>query len=209
MDEKVKREKGELSDLQALEVLSENTREQLKRHKAKVAVRAYKDSNSRKYSRKKPKNVLYFNNGYDLLQYTIVVRPFIMKKYNIEKYIELEILLYLFPIQYFTMKDFKVLLTRNFNYGLSTLIDLGYVEMCIERYANGSNVYTLTEHAVNIVKEYYQYLSGEKTINPDSYLNPFKGKNVAKADKAREKVMLKLKKQSENWPSLFRKSLYS
>lgn len=205
----VERRKGEKSDLQVLEVLSDDTRGALKRHNAKISVRAYKDSNSRKYSRKKPKNVLYFNNGYDLLQYNIVVRPYIMKKYNIEKQIELDVLLYLFPLQYFTMKDFRVLLTSYHNYGLKTMIEMGYVELCIERRNHGAKVYTLTEHAVKIVKDYYRYLSGEKTINPDSYTNPFKGPEARKIDKAREKVMLKLKRQSENFPSLFRKKLYS
>ena len=209
VSKKVKRIKGEKSDLQVLEMLSDKTRKNLKYHGAKISVRASKDSNSRKYSRKKPNNVLYFNNGYDLLQYNIVVRPYIMKKFKIEKSLELDVLLYLFPFQYFTMKDFRLLLTSNYNYGLKTMIELGYVELCIEKYNDGAKVYTLSEHAVKIVKEYYQYLSGEKTLNPDSYTNPFRDVEAKKIDKTREKVMLKLKKQSENFPSLFKKKLYS
>lgn len=209
MSGKLEKERNELSDNQVLEVISDTTRNALKHHKIKVSVRTTKDSCSRKYSRKKPKNVLYFNNGYDLLQYTIVVRPYIMKKYGIKKTIELEVLLYLFPIQYFTLKDFKLLLTRNHNLGLTTLIDMGYIELCVEKHNNGAKVYTLTEHSVKIVKEYYQYLSGEKVLNPDSYTNPFRGPEAKKVDRTREKVMLKLKKQAENWPSLFKKNLFS
>lgn len=166
----------------------------------------YKEMN---YSRKSEKSILYFKNGYDLLQYSIVIKPYIYKKYNMKSPLDLDMLLYLFPIQFFSSVDFTQLPLRQHNITLKGSIEAGYIELAIVGSKGLGAVYTLSEKSVRIVRDYYEHLSGEKVLNPDSYTNPFKKKNAAHVDRTREKLMLKLKRQTEYQPSVFRKGLYN
>lgn len=188
------------SDNKALKVLSDATKGTLEINRAKV----YSTDPKVHYSRNNPKHKLTFHYGCDLLQYNIVVRPFIMKKYRLEHYLELDVLLYLFPIEYFTRADFKYLPTTKHHYSIQKLIDLNHIEMCVKG-KNSKDVFRLSMRAVNIVREYYAYLSGEKVLNENSYLNPFKAKKQTEQNMLREKIMLKLKKQVERNPERFKK----
>lgn len=204
---RVIKKKGELSASVALEELSDTTRNFLIHNKTKVQ-KGTNENLKKKYSRKNPKAIYSFVNGFDLLQYSIVVKPYIYKRYNIKSPIELDALLYLFPIQFFCMEDFKYIPLKQENIHLKTMIDMGYLELCVKNVDNARNIYTLTDHAINIVKDYYRYLSGEKTIIPGSYKNPFRGKDAKKVDQLRERVMMRLKSQAESNPSKFRENLY-
>ena len=157
-----------------------------------------------KYSRKASDHRLIFVTGFDLMQFTIVVKPFICKKHRIKTSLELEILLYLYPIQYFNIKDFKYLPVSQFSYNLKTLIDLGHLELLVQ-HKNGhqANIYGLTDRAKRAVRDYYFYLSGEKTLKDKTYTAPFKNIKKSKIENQRKKVMMKLKRQSELQPSLF------
>ena len=164
-----------------------------------------------KYSRFNKKAHKYFINGFDLLQYTIVVRPFIMQLHLIKDSKHLDALLYLFPIQFFTISDFRELPLTQHNISLTKLVEEGYIELAIQKSnINGKlpAVYTLTPHSIRIVKDYYMYLSGEKVVNTKTnYQNPFKEVR-SKVNKIREKVMMKLKHQSENWNKDFKERYY-
>lgn len=204
---RIKRE-GEFSDLEVLKVLGEDTKNKLIKNKAQISKCNTVENKKIKYGKKKVAVRMSFHYGYDLLQYSIVVKPFIYKKYNIKSPLELDALLYLFPIQYFTVNDFKFLPLRQYGIYLKTMIENGYIELCVKKVAVAGNIYTLTDHSVRIVKDYYAYLSGEKTIGNTSYTNPFKDTKATKADRLRERLMLKLKALSESSPSNFRKNLY-
>lgn len=165
-----------------------------------------------KYTRSNPKHIAYFTEGMDLLQYNMVVRPFIKKKYNIDHDEYLDILLYLYPIQFFTKTEYKVLpvLQHHSKFTLKRLFEEGYVKKVVQTIEKSKTVFTLTDISHKIVKDYYSYLSGEKTITPDNYAtNPFRGLKSAKIDKVRESLLEKLKYQAETKPSLFRKNLFS
>lgn len=192
----------EKSNAKALENLSISTRKRLILFNIELKLKSTTD----KYDKRKKSHVDYFQTGYDMMQFNIVVRPYLMKKHNIKKSIELDILLYLFPIQFFVMSDFKELPTTKHEYTVSKLIELGYVEVLVP--VKKREIYTLTDYAERIVKDYYMYLSGEKTIYENARSNPFKGKDVAKVDRVREKLMIKLKKQSERNPEKFKGKLY-
>ena len=161
-----------------------------------------------RYSKKNPKHKLLFRTGFDLLQYTIVVRPFILRKYSIENPIVLDVLLYLFPFQYFSMPDFKLLPIKNMNVHLKHFKKDGYIDDCLLKGDRANKLYRLTPTAQQIVTEYYEYLSGEKTIKEGRYTNPFNYKEATKIDKERENVMLKLKRQTETRISKFGDSFY-
>lgn len=209
MKKNTEKKKLELSDSKVLEVLSESTRKTVVANKAQIEVLSKTSADiPNKYSRKSKKVLLSFVGGYDLLQYMIAVRPFICKRYNIKTLWELEVLLYLFPIQYFTNSDFKQVGLRQYNITLKSMLDDGYMKLCVKKVDSAGNLYALSDHSINIVKDFYKYLSGEKTINLKSDMNPFRGNDVANVDKIRERVMLKLKRQTETSPSKFRANLY-
>ena len=97
---------------------------------------------------------------------------------------------------------------RQFNITMNVLMELGYVEITVQRKGRASHIYGLTSVAKNIVIDYYAYLSGEKVIKTKSpFYNPF-AKKPSQANKMREKVMLKLKQQAENWSKDFRERFY-
>ena len=149
-----------------------------------------------------------FRKGYDLMQYTIVVRPFILKLYKIEKEIVLDLLLYLFPIQYFTNIDFKLLPLKHTGYNVKTLLAEGYIDLCIEKNHYGSRVYLLSERSHKIVMDYYKYMSGEKTIGTGTSVNPFKDENATQMDQVREKLMKDLKSRLDRFPNQFKNTFF-
>lgn len=162
-----------------------------------------------KYSTFQKTHRINFRLGFDLLQYNIVVRPFICKLHRIKHPLELDALLYLYPIQFFTTKDFAELPLRQYNITLKSCVDTGYLKNVVVGFHKDRSVYSLSDFGINIVQDYYQYLSGEKTINDGKYKNPFRAEDSIKIDAQREKVMVRLKEQTEKNPSKFRKSLYS
>lgn len=199
-----KLDKFEFSNNNILENMSLNLRKQIIKHRALVI---YKTINKGMgYSRKNPKYRLNFEKGYDILQYNIVVKDYILRRYKLTKEIELDVLLYLFPFQFFSTEDFMVLPLRTKGYNLKKMVELGYIEIKIKRDYNtgASNIYTLTSYASEVVRNYYQYLSGEKTIKEGFYTNPFLGSESKKIDRDREKLMLKLAKQVKNTPNKFK-----
>lgn len=207
MGKEVKKKENEFSDAEILDLIGPDTRKKLVSNRAKLT-ETYTTKRKKKYSKKDPLIVMYFHQGYDLLQHNIVIRPFILKKYNIKNSIELDVLLYLFPIQFFTIADFKMLPLKQHNVYLKTLLELGYADLCVKKVEFAGNIYKLTDHAIRIVKDYYACLSGEKQVGTSITSNPFLDPKAAKIDKLRQKLLDKLKKQSETSPSKFRKNLY-
>ncbi|MEX0313423.1 MAG: hypothetical protein AB3N18_04535 [Allomuricauda sp.] len=160
-----------------------------------------------KYSRKKKKILLAFKEGHDLLQYSIVVKPYIKKKFRIEKDVELDIILYLYPIQFFTVKDYNYMPLREMGYTVPVMIDKNYLRVFIDP-KGSAKVLTLTEHAIKIVRAYYSYLSGEKTVSNNKFTNPFLNEEAGKIDKQRNRLMEKLKTQTNTQANKFRRDLF-
>lgn len=196
----------EFSEPYVLRKISEKTRRALIKQRARINVIPGRKGMA--YTKENPKNKLWYEKGYDFLQYNIVVKDYILKRYNIKKEIELDILLYLMPFQFFAREDFMVLPIRSRGYNLKKLMKLEYIEIKIEKTSirGTAHIYALTSHAKIIVKDYYSYLSGEKVLKPDCYTNPFRGKEAKKVDREREKLMLRLSSQIQNQPKKFKKS---
>ena len=194
---------------EALEVLSPETIDRVKKKKVNIEKSTNPDYSKAKYSKKDKRQRLIFTAGRDLLQYNLVVRPYILRKHRIEKDIELDILLYLFPFQYFTFRDFKALPIRHLSYSLEALKTLGFVEIVVA-HADGlhGNIYGLTERASRAVKEYYEYLSGEKNVVPTGTSNPFADKEATKVDSLRQKLLNKLTRQTKTQKKQYRKHFY-
>src|SRR5690606_40757312 len=74
----------------------------IKDEKIKVGFALHSDDQVVKYEKK---TFLRVYRGYDFLQNLITVKYYVQRKYNIKQY-DLEILLYLYPVNYFTQSDF-------------------------------------------------------------------------------------------------------
>lgn len=186
----------------AREVIGDNTQDVARKHRVEIVTPTDPDGRKSRYSKKYVNQRLTFTKGFDFLQYNLVVRNYIVKRYNLKNQLELDILCYLFPIQYFTIADFKVLPLPMEGYTLKSMKENLLIDLKIKR-ARAAAIYGLSEHAKKAVKDYYYYLSGEKTMGVKSALNIYRYPEQTKIDAKREKVMLKLKRQSENFPKLF------
>lgn len=112
--------------------------------------------------------------GYDALQYMAIVRRFIQKRYDLHL-IDLELLLFLFPIGLWSKKDYSRFPHSYATRRISHLIDKGMVENIFEdRIVDRDDcVYRLTAKAKRAVTQFYKYLNKEETLPETSSSNPF------------------------------------
>jgi hypothetical protein len=197
-------DKKEFSEVAVLKTISLSTRKALIVSRTRVNVLPTRKGMA--YTKENPKHKLWFEAGYSFLQYNIVVREYILRRYQIKKDIELDIMLYLMPFQFFTQEDFMVLPVRSKGYNMKKLIALGFIEKKVPRSKKAGAIYAVTPHSKRIVMDYYQYLSGEKVLKDDSYTNPFRDKEAKKVDRDREALMMKLATQVRTQPKKFKDS---
>lgn len=143
-----------------------------------------------------------FIDGFNFLQYNIVVKEYILRKHRIKNDKELDILLYLFPIQYFSRRDFSVLPIRYADYNIKILMELDYIKVHINK-ARKANIYRLTDRAMIAIIEYYRYLAGDEIFDPEKQGNPFRNEEKVKMDLKREKLLERLKKKAIFEPHKF------
>ena len=189
------------SDIKNL--LSPETIETINVDKLEITKSSNEDQKTR-YSKEKKIQKLTFVAGFDLMQYNIVIRPYIIQKYHLKNELELDVLLYLYPINFFSRPDFKLMPTDNLGYSLKKLIEDGLIILLVrhkEGYAK--NIYGLSDRAKAAVKSYYMFLSGERTLGDNSYTKPFYFQENTKINRERRELMLKLKHKSQSRPSLF------
>lgn len=144
------------------------------------------------------------NQGYDLLENMFVVRHYISDKYNVTLRV-LELLLKLYPMNYFTYEDYYEL-PKNFQ-----LVRADYLKekKLIEEYKHGTtrvnSVFCLTRKGKNCVEDFYKYLSGEKKIPETTDKNKMGKKNATQIDKLRFNF---IKKMNQEGPSESKKKLF-
>jgi|GEM_PF-2234942 len=148
------------------------------------------------------KTFLKHYHSYDFLQMSMIVRPYIIKKYNINITI-LELLLYLYPYNYFTRPDYMLLIRPFSVLTIDNLIDKGLARLAVDVPGKNKKIYQLSTIAKNIVTNYYETLAGAKKI-PINYKNPFMTAEANRSDKIR----LKLIKNLQNLPVPDTRKLY-
>lgn len=180
--------------------LSKSVRYNLILHNVKLYFPKGPNTNMGKYSMYNAKIKEYFITGFDLLRFNIAVRPEVRRIFNIKKDIEIDALLYLFPMQYFTRRDYEELPLKQYNLHLKTMIDLGHIELFLDKFDvnNGTKIYRLTNRAKDIVMTYYKMLSGESFDKPE-----FEPKKISKVDKVRIKLIEKFERQLKTQPKKF------
>jgi hypothetical protein len=155
------------------DMVSEDTFKTLKEKNITLAYNHKGKSKDIKYSKV---NRLAFFQGYDLLENLIVVRPYIQKKFNIDLGM-LETLLYLSAKQFFTQADYAEM-PKQFKYrSIKNLIKTGFVGILQNGENLGKNVYKVNRVGHEIVRHFYEVLSGEKKMAED-YTNPLARKKT-------------------------------
>tara|TARA_B100001167_G_scaffold191010_1_gene159691 strand:+ start:500 stop:1102 length:603 start_codon:yes stop_codon:yes gene_type:complete len=156
-----------------------------------------------RYSIKNERAYLGFSRGFDLLENLHVVRKYIQKKHSVDLK-ELEILLKLYPMQYFTQRDY-VAIPKPFKFrSIKNGLDKGLVEKVNIGEHLGKTIYTISNKKKRIVREFYKMLSGEMKI-PEDWNRHFRYKNLNAYDKKALKLIKKINSQEK---SEFKKSLY-
>jgi hypothetical protein len=114
---------------------------------------------------------IVMNSDFDLLQNQYPVRLFVQAKYGLSLR-ELELLLFLYPKQYFCLKDYKAFPLTFSHRRITTVIKHGFVKIAKKGKNMDQHVYTLTKSAKHQVVAYYKYLSGELKVPTIAENNP-------------------------------------
>lgn len=147
--------------------VSVKTRERL----LKDNIRVENDRSCTKYNRK----IVKVADNYNVLEYYLIVRMYMQKKHDIDNRL-LEILFFLYPKKLFSWNDFKEY-PLTFSYKrIDTLIEKGMVEVFRPDTAKSRQIYRLTQKAQAIVRNSYEYLSGEKPMPTNRQNNPLMAK---------------------------------
>lgn len=171
-----------------LDKIPDNARQLILSSPELKLVKNYK-SKAKDNQYKKSVYLLYYD-GYDFLENLHVVRVYVQKRYEISFNI-LELLLHLFPKQFFTSTDYyriqKQFTLNNVHY----LMQLGFV-MNVSTLKT-KPLYTLTRTATSIVTLFYELLSGEKQIPLNVYSkNKMIGSEATNSDKKRMAMIKRL-----------------
>lgn len=127
-----------------------------------------------KYDKKKYLEVYL---GYDFLENICLVRKYVIAKYKTNNKI-LEMLLYFAPKQFFTRYD-MVKLPRSFTYCKSkSFIQTELFKVVIDHRFEAYKVFGLTARGREVVKCFYECLSGERALEWD-----YKTHTIRKYDK--------------------------
>lgn len=184
-----------------LNTLPEGAAEIVKNKKIHVVKNTASKSGKVKYTKQR---TLGFYQGYDFLENSIVIRQYVQNRYKININ-TLEMLLFLFPKNFFSHSDYKVM-PKQFQYRkIDSMIELGLISIVVPGKNRGYHIYSLSRQAKEIVKIYYEYLSGEKKIPEDPKINPWVRKTVIPIDKKKMDLIKILSKQE---PSDTKKAMF-
>ncbi len=115
--------------------------------------------------------------GYDFLENLFVVRHYIQRHYEIDLDL-LEVLLKLMSLRVFSIQDYIEIPKRySTTSRFRSIRARGYVIVISDHYHAQKRIFTLSAKSKHIVTNFYQYLSGEKTIPEGRRLNPMARKN--------------------------------
>lgn len=167
--------------------LPKNVSKRINRRKTKLGRKTA--GGKRKPTYTVPQFLSYFE-GYDFLQYFGLVRAHLQKKNKIDLNL-LELLLYLYPLNYYTTEDYFEI-PKSFKYNrIQMLVDMGLVSIVSVGRRKKDTIYTLSKKGKQIVTSFYEYLSQEKKI-PTVVLNKQKAPAY---DKMKVKLIKKINSQ--------------
>lgn len=108
-----------------------------------------------------------FFHGYDLLENSLFVRPYIQQYHDIDVRL-LELLLYMAPKQFFTQKDYSEI-PKSFRFrSVKFLLEREFISIVTTGASLNCHLYRISAKGMHIVKHYYELLSGERGLNVGS-----------------------------------------
>lgn len=169
-----------------------DARYELGRFKFKLRKKVYKKKEKPAYTKEK---YLEVHEGYDAFENFMVIRNYIQKKYKISLRL-LEILLYFYPKNYFTQRDYGEF-PKCFTFtGIENMMERKWFAIAVTGSNLDNHVYCLTPNARHIVEKFYKLLAGGELM-PDSAK---KGNPLGKHDAtAYDKKVLALTKKLNNF----------
>lgn len=141
-----------------------------------------------KYNKKK---MLDIYHGYDILENLIVVRAFIYKQYGMPFRV-VEMILYLFPKQYFTQEDFYQMPKPFTCNRIGLMLEQGHFAIASKGRNKGEHIYMLSRKSKLMVQRFYKLLSGEEKIPVVSDRNVMARKDNSAIDKIRVNLIKKI-----------------
>ena len=148
---------------------------------------------SKRDKRKKETIALKTSLDFACMQYMGVVRHYIQRKHNL-MFRELELLLYLYPVQFWSKKDYSTFPHTFSTRTVKTLFKKGLCEPAFDNVGpiSEKQTYRLSKYAKRIVAAFYDHLHLEKTIPEDAQNNPLFRADVAPIDQMKAKAICQL-----------------
>lgn len=159
--------------MKAIDVVPKNAKELIEKQGFKVNL-----SKEDPYSKER---YIEVSKAYSFLQYQCVIRPLILRKYNISIRF-LELLLYLYPMQYFDKRDYAMSV-KALSWNVRIMLKYEWIKIISEGANRGEHIYGLSAKAKHIVEDYYKYMSGEKQL-PEFVPKIFQRQNAADIKKS-------------------------
>ncbi|QRE03498.1 hypothetical protein [Flavobacterium psychrophilum] len=173
---------------------SEKAKDILRTQKVYLRLTPNKGRIEDKYN-KKDYFVVY--KGYDAFENFMLVRTYIQKKYDIPIN-TLEILLFLFPKQYFTQEDYGSISKQYTIRNIKSLLESGLITISAKGAGYYTHLYTLSNKGKRIVFSFYEMLSGEIPIPIDKVRNKMAGPESNASDKKKMEMIKKLQNISKD-----------
>lgn len=108
--------------------------------------------------------------GYDFLENLIFALPYIMRKHGFERKEFLTVLLYLYPKNIFSLRDFANVRFVRFSLRKIELLEKRGLVRCIyDTTVEGDRLFQLTVKGRRIVEEFYKVLAGEVEMDPEVF----------------------------------------
>lgn len=154
----------------------------------------YRGKKERRETR--PTQAIPLNLDYNVVQYFGIARYYIQKKYDL-RIKELELLLFLYPIGFFTKRDYHTFPHNYTTRTISHLMKKGLIEPVNEREKPQSDkqVYKLSRRSKNAVLYFYKYASGEEPIPENPMVNDFFKSGTTRYEQKLALAMAKLNKR--------------
>ena len=148
---------------------------------------------------------LRVSNSFDAFENLLVVRRYVQERYDITIQM-LEIMLYLYPKQYFTQEDYRKI-PKQYKYArINSMLLSGIAKIAADGLKNkGDRIYCLSAKSKGIVVHFYECLSGERKMSEWTASNPMALAGASNYDK---KTLELIKSINKMEVPESRKSLY-
>ncbi|NRA77252.1 MAG: winged helix-turn-helix transcriptional regulator [Pseudoalteromonas sp.] len=133
---------------------------------------------------KKPKPRFRSSRDYDFLQYVRIVMKWAMKNYDLSRP-DIELILYLYPMGAFSIREFNRFHKTMRMYHFKTLdrfIEDGWIVMWRPKKGKESALYTLTNKAKTMCSKMHKYCTGELSIPTNPRVNVLAGNTGVRMD---------------------------